>query len=544
MADRTGKAHYIEHPTFDDDLRGFRQGFGRGWVTKVPHGNGMLYVHFREAGRADYINWLTAKRAGMYAIADDDVHPPNVAKEGLLARVTFVNLSDKEFTLHWTKTERSFAMSLAMCQDLEHLWTPMQEHYTWDPLTPEQQVFFDSNIIVAPGGRKEAFLVFRPMTDIKEEVMHGMHIATAFMTVPHDFGEGFMSTVKGPVPVPFPFFNPDADVPNARVELEFQLSAGSGSVVMPPLQIVRQANAPADAPSFVTAGLVRAEIPSKGEGRFKVEARCSAPATAAFASNTLTVFRPMASGYTYPKGMKVTNPAASSTGTAVPVVKGWQSYTYKKETAAQEAWFALPAEKKIEHALTLTSSGDIGKRIDGIRIMGKTGSESALPHLLKLFDDPERAVGAAARHAYKNIRGMSHEDELRMVEERKAFEENIADIARRQGRVTYINIRDSILTRTQMNINEGGETHVSIHDSIVQRSGIGGKNDGQGEKGGYTGPPPPDDYHERLALYEKALRAAIKDGKISPEEKRLLDTLRKKYGISEDEHEMLLNMCK
>jgi hypothetical protein len=544
VAERTGKARYIEHPTFDDDLRGFRQGFGGGWVTKVPHGSGMLYVHFREAGRADYINWLSAKRAGLYSIADDDAQPANIVKEGLLARVTLVNLSDKEYALPWTNAERSHALSLAMCQDLEHLWTPMQAHYTWDPLTPEQQVYFDSNIVVAPGGRKEVFLVFRPMTDIKEEVMYGMHIAMAFMTVSHDFGEGFMSTVKGPVPVPFPFFNPDAEVPNARVELEFQVPAGGGSVVMPPLQMVRQASAPADAPSFVTAGLVRAEIPPKGEGRFRVEALCSAPATAAFASNTLTVFRPVASGYRYPKGMKVTNPAASSIGTVVPSVKGWQSYTYRKETAAQEAWFALPAEKKMEHALRLTSSGDIGKRIEGIRIMGKTGHESALPHLLKLFDDPDRDVGRAARHAYANIRGMSREDELRMVEESRAFEEHIADIARRQGRVTYVNIRDSILTRTQMNINEGGETHVNIQDSIVQRSGIGGEKECQGEKGGYTGPPPPEDYQERLALYEKALKAALKDGKITPDEKRLLDTLRKKYGLSEDEHEMLLNMCK
>ena len=61
---------------------------------------------------------------------------------------------------------------------------------------------------------------------------------------------------------------------------------------------------------------------------------------------------------------------------------------------------------------------------------------------------------------------------------------------------------------------------------------VGGPKDGETEEA----------YEKRLAKYEKALKKAMADGVITDKEKRLLDTLRKKFGISEDEHEMILEM--
>ena len=542
----TGKARYIDRPWYDEDLRGFRQGFGGGWVTKVPHGGGMLYVNLMEAGRADYIRWLNAKRAGLYSLADDAGHPANVAKSGLLMRATFVNLSEKEFSLEWTKLERCYGLSLSMCQDLELLWTPVKEK-TWSgDVKDEDNIYFETDITVRPGARKETYLIFRPVRNFafENEVVHGLHIALGVMTVHYDFGPGFLSTVKGPLPVPFPFFNPDANVPNARAELEFTMK-GNGFIVMPPLQSVRPPKAHSSEPSFITTGLTRIDLPKDGEARFSVEAYCAQPGTPQLEAGSLTQFRQAASGFRFPKGFKVTNPASTSAGAPATVMAGWEQYSYKEERAAREAWDALPTEKKIDHALALTCQADPEKRFEGIRIMARLGDARALPHLLKMFDDAEVEVARAARNAYRNIRGMSYEDEQRNIAEQKAFEDHIADIARREGRVTYITIRDSILSRTSINVAEGGEHHVRIDDSVVHRSGLGQKEgDGSGNHGGYSGPPSPDDYQERLALYEKALKAALKDGKITPEELRLLETLRKKYGISEDEHEMLLNMSK
>ena len=53
-----------------------------------------------------------------------------------------------------------------------------------------------------------------------------------------------------------------------------------------------------------------------------------------------------------------------------------------------------------------------------------------------------------------------------------------------------------------------------------------------------------ESYEVRLAKYEKALKKALADGTITEQEKKLLEALRKKFGISQDEHEMMLEMLK
>jgi len=236
-------------------------------------------------------------------------------------------------------------------------------------------------------------------------------------------------------------------------------------------------------------------------------------------------------------------------------------------------------KKKMEVAARLIADEDPEERAMGLDNVGKYANEGYLDMLLPSFKDPDEFVASRARRAYAKIVGMTYENHQAMLAAKETERQRIVDIARKEGRVTNILIKDSVLQRTNIGIVDGGEQNVKIEDSVVTKSNLDGKievkssvvtrtdMDGNatvtdsvvvrhqtedGEKvvedirvgPGPTQVEPEEAYEIRLAKYEKALKKSLCDGKITDQEKKLLEALRKKFGISDDEHEMMLEMLK
>jgi hypothetical protein len=535
-----------------------------GWVTKIPNGGegeGFVFVHLKEA------DWELTRRAfrtlgiSLKNMGDDPGNPTNVTKAGFLAKVLFDNRSRKPFVRDWTGRDRAFDIFLSMCYDIEDFWMPRFEPEALLVKKVDEGIkeLMWPKVEVEPGAMTEKLFLFRPNKEVKfDGRLHGFHVATAFITASHFFGYDLLE-------VPFPFFNPHRELPNAVVDLRFAADPGTkeeGPFVLPPMTVVRTREG-----SWMTEGYVSFESPTSDDQfcAFVPTIRTTPGPPGEVPPGSLSNYRITQPGYKLPENLNASNPARPEGGDKPRQIENWVQYSYKEEKAAEAAWEATPLKDKIAKAEELMASSDPDDRAEGVAIVGKYANEAYLDLIIPVFEDENPTVAMWARRAYRDIVGMTYEQHMALLAAKEAERERIAAIARKEGRVTHITIKDSVLQRTSIDLGDSGETHVQIKDSVVTRSDIEGKDKadikdsvvvgqkdvkgkvdtdvkvgGGGPKEGET----EEHYEERLAKYEKALKKALADGVITDKEKRLLEMLRKKFGISEDEHEMVLEMLK
>jgi hypothetical protein len=177
------------------------------------------------------------------------------------------------------------------------------------------------------------------------------------------------------------------------------------------------------------------------------------------------------------------------------------------------------------------------RRFSALRL-GELGDERALEALVQAKKDPVLDVGLAVQSSFKRITGTSIDRWLKNEEQKRKERERFRQIALQDARVVNVSIRDSVLQRSTISLQEGGDLSVDIKDSVVVRSDIGATRE--------TIPPGEtrDAPGNGFKKYEAALAQALADGVITPAEERLLKHLRKRFGISEEEHDILLAIFK
>jgi hypothetical protein len=572
----SGYGMYLSQPFFDEDLEKFREAQGGGWVTKVPYGDGFVFINLKEADWETYREAFRLMKAYMRALGDTPKIPANVSSSGLLVSVTFENRSKETFKRDWSGRGQAFELIALLCQDLEKPWIPRfypekLEVKKADPVLKER---LRSKLEVAPGKKVEKLFLLKPDEESKQRA-HGFHMACVFFVVPWTLGQNIAPGTQ----VPFQFFNPDREIPNSIVELQVDPVAGETDMigfVLPPMQSIRSKSG-----TWITEGYTYfGNILSDDRPLIMVKAIKSKPGPCGdIPRGALWKATSFAPGYKLPSKVLLYNGNPPTTGSEPKTFEGWIEYSFREENAQKAAWEATPLKEKMVVAAKLIASEDPEERAEGIDYVGKYANEAYLDVAISKFNDPDPFVANKAKRAYANIVGMTFEQHQSMLAAQKAERERIAEIARKEGRVTNILIKDSVLQRTTIGIVDGGEQNVRIEDSVVTKSNLDGKvevkssvvtrtdTDGdtqitdsvvvhqqtkQGDKfieDVRVGPGPQEGeteetYEVRLAKYEKALKKAMADGKITDQESKLLEALRKKFKISDEEHEMILEMLK
>ena len=565
---------YLSQPFFDDDLEKFRKDQNGGWVTKVPYGEGFIFINLKEANWETYRQTFRQMEIYLRALGDTPQIPTNVSRGGILVSVTFENRTKETFKRDWAGRAQAFDLIALFCQDLERPWLPrfMPEKLMVKNFDPALRERLLSKLELAPGQKVEKLFLLRPDGEFKES-FYGYHMACAFFVVPWTRGQNIAPGTQ----VPFPFFNPDREIPNSIVELQVDPIAGETDLigfVLPPMQSIRNKSG-----IWITEGYAYfGSILSDDRPLIMVKAIKSKPGPSGEAPRgSLWKATSFAPGFKLPSKVLLYNGNPPTDGGVPRAFEGWVEYSFKEENAKKAAWEATPLKEKMVVAAKLIASEDPDDRCEGLEYVGKYANEAYLDMAISKFNDPVTAVAQKARRAYANIVGMTFEQHQAMLEAQKAERERIAEIARKEGRVTNILIKDSVLQRTNIGVVDGGESNVRIEDSVVTKSDLEGKvevkssvvtrtsTDGNtqitdsvivrqetkdGEK--YVedvrvGPQQAqteDSYEIRLAKYEKALKKAMADGKITDQESKLLEALRKRFGISDEEHEMILEMIK
>jgi hypothetical protein len=568
---------YLYYPHLDQAIAQFRKDQGDvGWVTKVPNGEGFVFIHVKEADWETYRRAFRTLMLPMRALGDEPKYPTNVARAGILVKCTFENRSKEPFVRDWPGRDKAFDMVALFCQDLEKPWFPRfdPEKLLVKKVDEGIKRLMWPKLEVPPGGSVEKLFLLRPDEDFKETI-HGHHLVAMFFVIPWEAGDGIAPGTL----VAFPFYNPDREVPNATVELQVDPVAGEtapAGFVLPPMQIIREKKG-----LWITEGLARfGSTLSDDRPLIMVKAIRTKPGPPGdVLRQAVWKAQSFTPGYDLPTKVLFYNDRPPVGGQEPRALDDWVEYSFRDENTEKAAWEATPLKQKMEVAGKLLASSDPDDRYEGLGIIGKYANEGYLDMVLPLFDDPEEYVGRNARKAYAKIVGMTYEDHQAMLAAQVAERQRIVEIARREGRVTNILIKDSVLQRTNIGIVDGGESNVKIEDSVVTKSNLDGKTevkssvvtrtnmDGDTEitdsvvvrhqtKDGEkvvedvrVGPGPKpceaeESYEVRLAKYEKALKKALADGTITEQEKKLLEALRKKFGISQDEHEMMLEMLK
>jgi hypothetical protein len=562
---------YLNHPTLDLALVQFRQEHGGGWVTKIPYADGYIFIHLKEADWETYRRAFRVLKEPMRSLGDMPEMPTNVAMSGFLARVTFGNRTNERFARDWSGRDRAFDIMALFGQDLERPWLPRfsPDKLMVKKVDEEMMRLLWPSFEVAPWKDVERLLLFKPDKRFdRDGMVHGSHLVALFFTIPFIFDKG--STTQ----MPIPFFNPDRQVPNAQLELEVSTDE-SGEFIFPAMQTIKSRMG-----VWMTEGHFAFNGPSKkGLGTMVTAIRTMPGAPGEMPAGSTLKLLSYPSGYRMPKKVTITNPRPPIGGAEPMEADGWVEYSFREEEAQQRAWEETPLKKKMEVAAKLIVSSDPDERSEGLGYVGKYANEGYLDMVLPSFNDPDPYVVKSARKAYSGLVGMSYEQHQAVLAAEVAERERIVAIARKEGRVTNILIKDSVLQRTNIGIVDGGEHNVKIEDSVVTKSNLDGKTevkssvvtrttmDGDTEvtdsvvvrhqtKDGEkvvedvrVGPGPKEGeaeeaYEVRLAKYEKALKRALADGTITEQEKKLLEALRKKFGISQDEHEMMLEMMR
>jgi len=541
----------LEGPVLDKELEDFRAAHGNGWVTRAPVGKGSILVHLKEADWETYRRTFRTMRIYLGYLGDSPQMPTNVASCGILFMATFKNESDAPFVWDWEGKSRTFDMLLLMAHDLETAWYPSFNPVQFLDKRVDQEIktLMWPRLEVAPGRTVEKLLLFKPREEPNRTVL-GSHVAMVFMARPAPKND----MITEGTAVLFPFLNPKRAIPNSVVELK--LAPGPvEEFVLPSMQPIRGRGG-----TWVTEGFVR----FKDEGA--VKAYFSKPGDVKdVPPDSVWKVQSYPTGYKVPKGLTLTNPKAPSVGKEPEGYHGWAPYSFREEEAAKATWLALPLKEKIAKATALLACEDPENRYEGITIVGNFANEGYLDIAVKVFQDPDPDVAKRARWAYGKIVGMTYEQHQQMLAAQEAERERIAAIARKEGRVVNVTIKDSVLQRTNLDLGDvgGGKTNVVIEGSVVTKSGFEGETkvkdsvvvgstgkDGfQADTDAIVGKGPRDGeteeaYEERLAKYEKALKKALADGTITESEKKLLEALRKKFGISEEEHEMIFEMLR
>lgn len=250
---------YLHRPHLDPSLAQFRIMNGGGWATKVPNGEGkgFVLVHIDEADRDTYKWALGTLGLDLSGLPADPAHPVDISRGGLLLRAVFDNRSKRGFRMDWSDGGREAGLMVSMCHDLESPWYPR--------FGPDAAEILTGEADVAPGKVQEALILLEPEergrgeddggADGRDRV-HFFHMATAFLTVPYSFE----MDIGGAMPeVPFPFFQPHREIPNAILDLRFSADYDPkqrGRYILPPMQVVSIEGA-----RWMTEGYVRLEAP-------------------------------------------------------------------------------------------------------------------------------------------------------------------------------------------------------------------------------------------------------------------------------------------
>lgn len=511
MGDATAPFSSFTDPGRDPELGEFRRVMGgSGWVAKIPHGSGLLFIHLREPAwheQRELLKEMGGSSPGHLGLPDDASHPVDVAKFGLLLRATFVNNSSAPFIRDWSQSSRTYDLLVGMAQDLEEPWHILFDHRKLlrDSFPEKLRPLLHGRVEVPPGGRVEKLLRLRPDSMPEKRRVHGSHIQFITFTAVHDFGEGFMGRAPGPVPVPFPFFNPDAFPTNGRTEVDVRVDGdGGGFAAIPPHQVFRAGDE-----AWISTGIT-AIGPAGGRAAARVACLRTTPGPSiSTAKGTPLRFRPAAAGFRYPLPFTATCAVAPAGGAEPQAVENWKPYSGWVEKAEAEArrareeaerqaldalaeeerrareefaraeaaaWAALPFEEKLA---SLDGAG--GPALATVlRRFGDLKDGRAVPSIERFLGSGEREVREAARSAFTALTGMTPEE----YAAKRARDEYFIALARRYASVTNIEIRDSVLNRTHIDVGGGGgDVRITVADSVVTKSdlGPGGK---KGEKDG------------------------------------------------------------
>jgi hypothetical protein len=351
----TGYGVYLGQPFFDEELEKFREVQGGGWVTKVPYGEGFIFIGLKEADWETYRQTIRWMKVYLGALGDTPKIPADVSHSGLLLSVTFENRSETSFKRDWTGRGQAFDLMALFCQDLERPWIPRfypekLEDKKMDPVLKER---LTSKFEVGPGKKVEKLFWLKPDEEFKQRA-HGFHMACAFFVVPWTAGQNIAPGTL----VPFPFFNPDREVPNSIVELQVDPVAGETDpigFVLPPMQSIRSKSG-----TWITEGHAYfGSILSDDRPLIMVKAIKSKPGPSGDAPRgSLWKATSFAPGYKLPTKVLLYNGNPPTLGSEPKAFDGWVQYSFKEENAKKAAWEATPLKEKMVVASKLIASDD------------------------------------------------------------------------------------------------------------------------------------------------------------------------------------------
>ncbi|MEM3342028.1 MAG: hypothetical protein QW728_04990 [Thermoplasmata archaeon] len=217
---------------------------------------------------------------------------------------------------------------------------------------------------------------------------------------------------------------------------------------------------------------------------------------------------------------------------------------FRKAVEAMKRNDLIPAKNMLTQALNDVSEAQ--------NLAMKRNFSTAIAELSSHASEIRDAMGTVDRLIQQKSLGISNE---------KVLGEYMAELNRRQALLQEQGKRPIIVVQGDMVNQKNVDQSVTVRDSVIQRSHIGTPASGSSQDvqdsviiGKYddaepavTPPPPPPDSTPNIDphdLYEKALRQALSDGALTASEKKYLEKLRKKYGITIDEHNMAEAMIK
>jgi hypothetical protein len=576
---------FIAEPHLDEELAQVLKEGGGGWATKLPNGDGYVIVHVIEADLDLYRTVCAEEKSRetlRYRINDGKVEPDG-SQFGLVTYVTFHNRSNAPFSYDRTHYGMDAGFRFRNMRDGD--W--FVSMYPRSRKLAESSEMFSRTLTLGPGQTEKKIFMFSPKTrdpTFFSDIMGGHY------TIRHWFPEGKIMGIDKPQRPPefkCPFFSldPPTDTGHARLLVEvwnnptqydrpkenylyWALQTGFG-IYNRELDVV-----------FELDKYVFIPLSSHPDVIFKKKLWMTAKEPGVkFNIDQGIKWDKYTGGWNrMPHEYHFSNPDPATGGRDPPEVPPLVLYEPKEGeegVVVKEEDMDDPVSTYCQWVLTHTDPEY--RKFAGLRL-GELGDIRAAEPLIQARDDKVLEVKIALGNAFRKLTGMNMDVWLKKEKQKRAEQDKFRDIALKHARVTNINIKDSVIQRSNITI-EGDAGEMTIDDSIVSRSDIKSEGDKQApvvikdsvvhksEIGTVdtTPPPPPTEPKDPdqppqpvsqqdgsqqqaspdgLAQYEAALTQALADGVVNPLEDRLLGQLRERFGISMDEHDMLMAMKK
>lgn len=598
---QVSKLGYFAEPHLDKDLQKVLEKKG-GWAGKIPNGDGFVLIHVKPATRKWWRKILRAENpipkpprnprpnfkpkrpvTLRYRIKDEKAEP-DASQMGFVVKVTFKNCSDEPFSDSWgsqgEKYKPKFRLTTVNNSDL---WL-----YRYPKGYKVMQEFeglseFNKDIVLGPGESTSRILMFDKYGGRKKETVFFSDIGWMAYYYPFELPEA-MANAYGRKEEPkeevvgFPLFTLDPPE-DKRAKVLCTVHTKYFSEQYENLDFKMW--------TMLTTG---SQIHVNGEDKKKLFFQIDKYLFIPYSENKdninkvklwLSAVEP---GVEYnireeerwdPQGgmnrvrpvhmgphLVFENPDPATGGRepdkVAPMVFE-EPVEGEEQVKVREEDMADPVTTYSQWLLTAKKKS---YRRFAARRLGELGDKRAIEALVQAKDAEDRETNMAVHRSFRNLTGTEINTWMRKEEQRKEEQEKFKQIALEHARITNVTIKDSVLQRTTIDVGNAGGGTVEIEDSVINRSEIGTEGSAvvsdsivnrsvvQGEEEieqeekqiEVRKEEKSSSSEDNLAKYEKALMQSYKDGTITETEARLLEQLRKRFNISQDEHDMLVAM--